>query len=92
MVQTQSKYTLVVNEDVTVESVPEQQDIVGVFKVDVCSGEQVGIQAAKREERSKGCQHFHENQLFFDIVRKSYLLITFDQLKRTRNSQKMEVD
>lgn len=37
------KFTLVVNEDVAIKPVSEQQDIFWVFKVDVCSAEQVGV-------------------------------------------------
>lgn len=44
------KFTLVVNEDVTIKPVSEQQDIFRVFKVDVCSGEQVWVKTVDREE------------------------------------------
>lgn len=43
-------FTLVVNEDVTIKPVSEQQDIFRVFKVDVCSGEQVWVKTVGREE------------------------------------------
>lgn len=38
------RITFVVNKDITVKSVPKQQDVFRVFKVDICSGEQVGIE------------------------------------------------
>lgn len=41
--------TFVVNEDVAIKTVSEQQDVLGVFEVDVRPGEQVGIETVERE-------------------------------------------
>lgn len=54
------KFTLVVNEDVTIKPVSEQQDILRVFKVDVCSGEQVRVKTVDREEKGHG--HFQKQE------------------------------
>lgn len=42
--------TLVINEDITIKTVPEQQNIICVFEVDVRPGEQVGIETVKRKK------------------------------------------
>ncbi len=52
--KTTPRNTLIVNEDITIKSVPKQQDIFGVFKIDICSGVQVGIEAVEREKETEG--------------------------------------
>lgn len=81
------KFTLVVNKDVTIKPVSEQQDIFWVFKVDVCSAEQVGVKTVDREEEvtntfSKRAVKMHHLWLKF----------TFGPLEKTQNSRREEVD
>lgn len=45
------KHTFVVNEDITIKTVPKQQDVIGVFEIDVCSGEKMGVETAERKGR-----------------------------------------
>lgn len=52
--KTKSRNTLVVNEDITIKSVPKEQDIFMVFKIDVCSAEQVGIKTVERAKEKEG--------------------------------------
>lgn len=45
--------TFVVDKDVAVKSIPEQHDILSVFKIDICSWKKVGIQTAIKKEGKK---------------------------------------
>lgn len=50
MLRQKLRITLIVDEDVAIESVSEQQDVLRVFEVDVSSGEQVGIETVEEEK------------------------------------------
>lgn len=78
------KFTLVVNEDVTIKPVSEQQDILRVFKVDVCSGEQVWVKTVDREEKV--------TDTFRNKRKAAGLTFTSGPLEKTQNSQKEGVD
>lgn len=46
-------HAFVVNEDITVEAVPKQQDVIRVFEIDVRSGKQMGVETAERKGRGQ---------------------------------------
>lgn len=95
-VSAKSTCTLVVNEDISIESVPEQQDVFRVFKIDICSGEQVGVKTVGTEKEEEVTNIFYERWEYNKRVKLILLLmvimITFDQRERTQNSQKMGAD
>lgn len=83
------KFTLVVNEDVTIKAVSEQQDIFRVFKVDVRSGEQVWVKTVDREEEVTNTFTKKEKS---SKTHHTSLKFTSGPLEKTQNSQKEEVD
>lgn len=100
-VSTKSTCTLVVNEDISIKSVPEQQDIFRVFKIDICSGEQVGVKTVETEKEEEVTNIFMKrgNTTRHSIIKRvkvilllMVIMITFDQRERTQNSQKMGAD
>lgn len=99
-VSTKSTCTLVVNEDISIESVPEQQDIFRVFKIDICSGEQVGVKTVETEKEEEVTSIFMKRgNTRHSIIKRvkvilllMVIMITFDQRERTQNSQKMGAD
>lgn len=55
-------HTFVVNEDITIKAVPKQQDVIRVFEIDVCSGEQMGVETAEKKGGASYCLlHFIGN-------------------------------
>lgn len=100
-VSTKSTCTLVVNEDISIESVPEQQDIFRVFKIDICSGEQVGVKTVETEKEEEVTNIFMKrgNTTSHSIIKRvkvilllMVIMITFDRRERIQNSQKMGAD
>lgn len=86
----QARSTFVVYEDIAIKSVPKQQDILRVFKIDICSGEQVGVQTEEKTAPQNFINTFVRKQNFLSPSLEN--IHTFDLLGKTQSSHKMGVD